>query len=268
MKFKALAVLLLSVIAFFSLMATVLAANPTIVNIATVSPKDPTPGSTTAVAIWFVADDADGDLDNTTVAVYFSKTGEATRSDTNCSAAGINETANNYTCSANMQFYDAPGSWTINVTISDLTFNIAYNDTTAFTYNSGLHMSMTPTSISFGTALNVSQSDVAATDDPIVIQNIGNVNVTQVNVTAYDLVGETYSSYTIGSSNFEASATDSANSGVNLSNSAPVTVTGVAIDCGASSTDNVYFFLDVPSTNIQVQDYSTTGGTSWVIAVS
>ena len=259
----------LVVAVFLLLSQAAYAASPTITSgmIKSISAQDPTPASTTAVEIWFVANDADGagNLDNSTAAAHFSKAAEATRSDTTCSAASYNATAINYTCSVDMQFYDGPGVWTINVTVDDAESNTATNTDTNFTYNSGTHMTMTPTAVNFG-SLNVGATDKNASDDPIVITNSGNVDIATVNITAYDLVGEAASSYTIGAAQFEANAADAAG-GDTLSNGAAVTVAGVTIAHGPAVSDNVYFYVDVPSTDIQVQSYSTAGGTDWTVAV-
>jgi len=243
--------------------------NPVIDSVGSISAQDVTPGSTTTVSFTFTVSDNDGyhNLNNSTATAVFNRTGETSRSNTSCASTNVDWNTNNYTCSVGMQFYDATGTWSVNVSIRDDDSNFVQNTTTTFTYNSGLHMNMTPDSISFGTTLNAGQTNVSATDDPIVVQNIGNYNITQVNITAYDLVGVTYPSYTIGASNFEVSATDTADSGSALSNAIAVTASGVTSVRGASSTDSLYFFLDVPSTNIQVQTYNTVGGTDWTLGV-
>ena len=55
--------------------------------------------------------------------------------------------------------------------------------------------------------------------------------------------------------------------GDTLTNATAITVNGVTVNRGASSSDSVYFYLDVPSSNIQPQTYSTSGGTVWNIGV-
>lgn len=240
---------------------------PTIDDVSVISAQDVTPGSTTGVIVEFTVSDNDGylNLDNTTDAAVYNKTGETSRSNTTCTAENIDWNTNNYTCNVSIEFYDSSGSWDVNVSISDDDSNYVENTTTSFTYNSGIHMNMTPTAINFG-SLNPGDTDKNATDDPITVQNIGNINLTALNITAYDLVGETDSSYFIGPGNFSVNVTDIA-TGTALINATQVTIPDWTINRGASSTDDAYFWLDVPSTGIQVQSYSTAGGTDWTINV-
>jgi len=241
---------------------------PTIDAVDPIAAQDVTPGSTKTITFSFTVSDNDGytNLNDSSASAYFTKSGETTRSNTSCSVTNIDWNTNNYTCAVAMQFYDAAGTWNVNVSINDKDGRHAENATTTFTYNTGLHMTMTPTAVSFGTNLVAGQQDVAATDDPIVITNKGNVNITQVNVTAYALIGETLPAYSISASNFEANDADAAG-GDTLVNATAITVNGVTANRGASSSDSVYFYLDVPSSNIQPQTYSTSGGTVWNIGV-
>jgi hypothetical protein len=257
------------IFAFILLSNIVMAASPVITDIASITAQDPTPGSTTTVAVWFVANDDDGDLNNSAAAVYFTKSNEAIRSNTSCSVASINSTANNYSCPVGMLFYDAPGIWNVNASIRDISGNYTENTTTNFTYNTGLHMSMTPAAINFGTNLITGQQNVAATDDPIVITNKGNVDITDVIVVAYDMVGETYNSYVIDAYNFECDIDDVADDTIQLSDSSYTHIDDITlISRGASSTASLFYHVDIPSSDIQVQTYSTAGGSDWEIIVS
>ncbi|MFO7872576.1 MAG: hypothetical protein R6U26_02940 [Candidatus Undinarchaeales archaeon] len=253
--------------------------NPNITDLNTdAASYDPTANGTTTVSIWFLANDGDGylNLDNTTAELHTNRSaslyGNEWHNNTSCTVVNVDWDTNNYTCTIVMNYYDVNGAWDINVSIKDDEGNFVNNTTETFTYNSLTAMGTNKSSIDFGSSLNIGQQDVAATDDPIGVYNFGNQNLTKINVTAIGLQGQTHTNYYIPASSFETDTDDVADDSTALVNNTPVQIidpTPVYINRGNGTNESLYFHVDIPSSNIQVQTYNTTGaGTgAWTIAV-
>jgi len=257
--------------------ATVTNTAPTIVSVASVPAQDPTENSYTTVSISFVAEDQNGvdDLDDSTASVTFSKTGETSRSSTSCSVTDISSTQANYTCSVDMWYFDGAGTWTINVSVADLSAVTAYDDSTNFTYNTLKAIQVATGSISFG-SVSIGQTNIGATDDPIVVDNTGNVDiaVNTTSITAYDLHGTTTTSEYIAASQFSANDVD-ASEGEALVNATQVTIVDIVIPAGNNSLDDgstgedwIYVYLEEVPSGISAQTYDTSQLGAWVIAVA
>ena len=91
---------------------------------------------------------------------------------------------------------------------------------------------------------------------------MGNVNLTQINITAYNLVN---GSYTLGVSNITVNVSDAP--GVSLQDSSPVIIPGanVSVDVGGvDANESLYFFITIP--NIPPLKYVSS--TDWVVSAS
>lgn len=241
-------------------------ANPIIDTIESIPAQDPTSGTTTTVEFDVLVYDANGADDITGLTANFTKSGEETRSDPTCVDNGdYNSTTANFTCSIDMQFYDANGEWNVTVEATDSQSATGSDDTTYFTYNSLYAFDISPSSIGFGT-LNLGDTNKGATDDPMVLTNKGNMDLSgNIDVKALDLVGETTATEYIGAGQFSVNVVD-ASEGDTLINNTAVTVTGTSLDRGASSTDDLYYYCEeVPSTGLSTQTYSSTALGSWTI---
>jgi hypothetical protein len=178
-----------------------------------------------------------------------------------CSGTVINATAQNITCNVSMQYYDIPGVWSVNVSISDNSGNYVQNISTTFTYNVLYAVSLNTNLLSFG-ALNA--GDINKTAGTLTLNNTGNFNYTQIQLKAYDLVNTTY---VIAASNFRINTTN-VSSGRTLSNNTFVNITGATL---ARSTDasvgnqSMYIYVDVPLGTAAKKYVSPS---EWVLSLS
>jgi hypothetical protein len=241
---------------------------PDVYQVDAIGAQDPTEGTTTTVTFNVTVNDDDGYGDISTVQADFTRAGETTRSDASCTGMDtVNATAQEFECSVDMQFYDETGSWDVNVTAVDSGALSDSNTDTSFTYNELEAWTMTPTSLSFGT-IYLGQTDVGATDDPIVMTNTGNHDLTgEVKVTALDLVGESTPSDFIPAENFTVNVADS-QGGDAMVNNTGVTITGTSLDRGSSSTEDLYFYLEEVLTGLSYQVYSTVALGEWTVSTT
>jgi len=233
---------------------------PTVDTVSSVSNQDPNPEIVKAVLINFTVTDIDGttDLNHSSAKLTVNQSG-ITRTGT-CSNKTIDSDTEEYNCTVNLEHYDLPGAWSINVSIRDNSEASAYNATTVFSYNELLYIQVSPVAFGFGDFYS-GQQDQAATSNPLQIDNLGNVNLTQINITAYNL---TNGSDTIGVSNIVVNISDSA-SGTALQHATNVTIpfANVSMDtAGGEINESLYFYIDVPF----VRPLYYQSSSSWVIS--
>jgi len=175
-----------------------------------------------------------------------------------------------------MWYFDGAGSWTINVSVADIGGPVTVtNDTETFTYNTLKAMKLSPSSITFG-SVSLGQTDIAATDDPVTLNNTGNVDIASGNakVKAYDLFGTTTTSEKIGADAFSVNIAD-ASEGDAMINNTEVAITGSVLAAGNHSVDDgstgqellYYYIEEVPTTGISAQTYDTSALGAWVVSV-
>ncbi len=190
----------------------------------------PGPTATTPVTIYFEADDPNGnfDLNDTTSEISLNLSTEGVRTASPCTrVANLSATKSNYTCVVNMKYYDVTGNWQINVSISDK-YSVpatGYNTTAHAYINSNLNIQIVQPATLSWTSVTSGNRNVTA-QAPINISNVGNQNVANLSVTAYDLSGAGY----INAANFTAS-NQSLNvcAGNVLANNSAVNITGANI---------------------------------------
>jgi len=240
---------------------------PSITWVQTSLSDNPTESTTTTVWIAFNATDQDGysDIDMSTAKIELSLTGEIQRNSTSC-LAQINDTNTRMiNCSINMQYYDNDGAWIINVSVEDNSNELTYNDSETFSYGILQAVRGNLTGIAFG---SLSLGDTTnATNDPIMLNNTGNQNFTQINLTAYDLVGQDNSLQYIAASKLYANLSLD-NYGDQLSNNTMIALTNGTLIRDRSGTDynrNLYFWINVPASGLSNQNYTSTS--SWKIEV-
>jgi hypothetical protein len=245
--------------------------NPTIINITGITAQDPIENGITNIILNFTAEDLDGNanINVSTALGSFFKSGESTRSSSCNNITAINGNKTVFTCTISMQYYDAPGVWGINASVQDINLATAYNDTTTFTYNTLKAFVMSPNLINFGT-LHLNDQKKEALNHTL-INNTGNVAISSggINVTGYDLFGQTDASKSINVSQFSVNLTTGVGTGDVLVNDTQVPVTGGALPRGAPGLNqlSLYWFVNVPSFGLTAQSYATTGHTAWVIKV-
>ena len=235
---------------------------PIITNLTSVPATDPHAGNITTIFINFTVTDTDGvtELNDSTARVVFNKS-TATRNGT-CLPNDFNTTSTRYTCNVSMWYYDDPGVWSINVSVSDNTSRTAFNATTSFTYNSLSSISLNISQLSFGTVYL--RTPTGAINDPIIINNTGNTDFTNISLRAYDLVGVTNSAYIIYANQFGVGSTDMFNN--TLQNNTFIPISGTSLTHGASATEEVYIWVNI-TYDIPAQDYNSNIHGAWMIMV-
>ena len=242
-------------------------ANPSIQWVQSGVSANPTESTTTTVWIAFNASDANGygDIDYSTAQIILTLAGEAQRTSSTCNNYNNDSLIMQFNCSINMQYYDLNGAWTINASVDDLSASKATDTSTTMSYGSLQAVRGNLAGITFG---NVTLSqNTGASNDPLILNNTGNQNFTQINLTAYDLVGTTTPSQYIPASNLYVNASLD-NFGDQLSNNTMVALTNgtLARDFGGSEVNrNLYFWVNVPGSGLSNQDY--VASTDWQIEV-
>lgn len=235
---------------------------PEVIYVAKVSPGgnvDPSANSTTTVTFEVHVRDNNTADDISTVWLDAYHAGETNRSDTSCTDEGdIDGVTGNFTCQFDMYYYDVADSWNVAVYANDSTPNEASNTTQSFTYNSLHDIAISVSTIQFGSI--TMGSEEKADNDPQTITNIGNADVSSVNVTAYDVKHATEADY-LSAANFTiGEADDCATSGDYMVNATTTLVSDITVSRGSSSTDSMYYCIPaVP--------YGLASGNYWTIAV-
>jgi surface protein len=216
---------------------------------------DPAAGQNRTVQINFTATDADGNLNYSSATMKINKT--ASIKSGTCTAITVDSTTANFTCNISMQHFDAAGLWYINVTIADNSTNFATNFTEYFTYNQLLYLQATPSIFSIGAyAPNDSYQSPSSN---ITLDNMGNVNLTKINITAFDLAN---GSNAIGAGNFTANSTNAV--GVALANNSNRQIPGARIDVdqeGSESNSTIFLWFKIP--NVPALSYASLF--EWVV---
>lgn len=245
---------------------------PVINDISNIPSQSITEAGINYVEFSVLASDENGvaNLNDNSLNATFSKSGETTRFNSSCSwLSDINTTTANYTCTIGLWYWDGAGTWDVNATILDLSNaqSPAYNET--FTLSETTAMVMSPNSLGWAT-LFPGGLDKLSNNDPIIINNTGNKDITSgnVRVKAYDLTGETNPSYIIPAANFTVNV-DDACEGTQMQNNTAIGIAGSISPAGNNSAGNgqeqLYFCLEeVP--NIIQQAYSTV--LNWVIDIT
>jgi surface protein len=249
---------------------------PIINYIQPVSATNPTESSTSVITFNFTAYDANGanTLNDSSASAYFQRTGQTTRYNASCVNGSTVGNTKNYTCTVRMWYFDQAGAWTINTTVKDNTGLYNENASTTFTYNLLTSMVVSPSVFGWPT-INLSSINIGANNNPAIINNTGNAENLNVNVTAYNLIGETTSSQYIPAINFSVDNITSGCLGSVMINATDARVTNstlqrgnnsIATNNSASGQTPLYFCLRSVPNNIGSQSYSS-GTNSWIIRI-
>jgi hypothetical protein len=169
-----------------------------------------------------------------------------------CTVGTVNSTVRQANCTVPMQFYFAPGSYDLNVTVSD---GVLYTSSVT----SGLceygELVATTRSVEYIVFPNaVPGVNNSPGSPPVVLRNTGNA-LLNVSLTGYDLTGRTSQASNLSASRFKA--------GLALGN-ATVLSHGVASDLNVSigrgvvSNASILFWLSMPSNQVAQEYYSAT----------
>ena len=223
----------------------------------------PNGATTKTIYINFTVTDENGVLDLVTVSsfVNITRAGEATRTSTDCWSTSNVSNTQNITCQLDILYYDEPGAWDICAYVTDGTDADSDCTTADFTMGNTDDVDIIETALSFSG--NAGDTNIGATENPLVVNNTGNRVYSGIDLTAYNLTGGVD---TIGATAFTVNVTDGSGEGQALAHSSPVTITSASIakaEAAGSASEDLYFYLDIP-TGIAATDYNT-GGTPWMI---
>ena len=260
----------------FTVSDTAETSSPVILDITDISSQSITEDGVTNITFYVQAEDVNGvgELVDTDMNATFTLEGQEQRINMSCLwLEDINTTAANYSCTIGIYYWDQAGSWAVNTTIMD-DGNLASADYSEnFDLGSTTTIMMAPVNMTWAT-LYAGQTNLLSLDNPIVINNTGNFNITNINVNASDLFGEDDDTKWIESSNFTVNI-NNACEGTQLVNSTATQVTSAYLDPGNNSINDgstgqeqLYFCLEEVPFAIGTQQYSTIKGGAWIIEVS
>jgi hypothetical protein len=259
-----------------SLNVTVNAYAPSIIYIDPISAKTLTESNSISIMFNFTVSDGNGVayLNDSTAQAAFNMSGEITRYNTSCVAGGTVGNNKNYSCTIKVWYYDGNGAWTINTSIKDINSVAAENLSTSVTLNLLTAMTMGPSALNWA-GLTLASTNSGSSNNPIIVNNTGNKASSSLNITAYDLRGETTTTQIIPAANFSVDGTTAGCSGVAMLNATGKNITGSTLAKGnntintnnsASGQAPLYFCLrGIPQT-ISSQSYSS-GVNAWNVAM-
>jgi hypothetical protein len=251
---------------------------PTITWVQAISSQTPIDDTIKPITFNFTATDADGysNINVSTAESRFQLAGEATRSNLSCVNWSQSGNDVNFTCTIDMWYFDkADTSWVINVTIRDINNADGENSSTTFQYSTLLGMKMSPTFLNW-TEIGLSNTDVGSNNDPILINNTGNDETVNINVTALNLQGEETTDEYIYANNFTVENASQGCTGTTMSNATSLNVTSAILYRGnhslhyqneTSGQEQTYYCLKGVPQDISAQSYSSAAYGSWTITV-
>ncbi len=248
---------------------------PTIPFVFISSPYSPFEGGNKSVVVNFTATDIDGfeNIDTSTAEGRLTKSGEPTRLNTSC-AVGSNDGADNinFSCGIPLTYFDDAGSWAINVTISDISGATISNTSISLTYSSLLAMVMSPTALSWP-GIGPSAINTEANEN-LTLNNTGNDEGLSINVTGFDLQGESETSQYLLAANFTVNSTGVGGGTCTttaMANATSINVTNAILQRGDNDLGNgqeeLVFCLAEVTTGASSQSYSSAVLGAWVIRV-
>lgn len=250
---------------------------PTVPFVSALAATDPVIGGNVTLNLTFTATDLNGisDISNATAIINLTKSGQASRSNTSCLPKNASGNSITFNCTVTMWYWDGNGAWTVNATINDSSNALGTNSSTTFTYNLQTAMVMSPTSLTWP-AISVSSTNIGSNNDPIIVNNSGNAVSLGVNVTAYNLRGETTSTQFIYANNFSVDNISDGCVGTVMANATNTKVSNASLQSGNNTLnyDNSssgqepldFCLLGVP-TGISSQYYSSAAYGAWTVAI-
>lgn len=228
-------------------------APPTVIWVNDSISLSPSEGSRTLVTVNFNASDNNSaaDLDDTTAQVWINFSSETSRGNDTCAVVAESGNIVTYECTFYMHYWDADGAWTINASVEDLSGEYAQNLSATVTYGDLAAMQVIKANMTFDGVPG--DENVSSAENPQIINNTGNRDFSEVNITAYELQGVTNPAYTIGAGNFSVNVSNSP-IGQMMQNATSILIPDSTLPRGNQSTEDLYVYLDIP-TGILGQTY-------------
>jgi DNA-directed RNA polymerase specialized sigma24 family protein len=234
----------------------------------------------TTVNVNFTAYDADGasNLNDSSAMVNFTRAGEAARANVTC--AKINTIGNyaNYSCNVLMYWFDGAGTWNVTAFIKDASNAVASNTSATFTVNALTGFVASPNSVAFS-SLTPGAANQTATNDPVVLNNTGNQNISigNIQINSTNLKGESNSLLALFANNFSVGISTGGNAECDATNLSRGLFVGVSsaflprgnftVNDGSTGQEQLYFCLKKAGTELTSQAYSTSSEGSWTIKI-
>jgi hypothetical protein len=229
-------------VTYFNVTVTVNGGSPIITYVQAIS-DSPSEGTTKTVHFYFNATHPNGvaNILPGGASIKITQSG-TTLTSTGCmvnSTDGV--TLNRFDCNVTLNYYNLPGAWTINATIVDTSANSVSNTGSSFTNGMIYGLTLKATTITFGG--DSGTPDISAGQNPQQVNNTGNMNFTQINLTAFNV--KSITNAIIGAGNFTANTTNGTGFGQILINNTAVMLVNSTLPVNGSR--NVYLYLDLPS---------------------
>ncbi len=224
--------------------------------------------------------DGAGNIDSTTGRANFTRADQSTRENTTCMFShNVDGNSVQFNCSIVMWYWDEGGQWNITAAAADQSSVWAQNTTQTFTLGTTTSIVSAPSIIQWA-SMNPGSTNETSSNDPLVINNTGNYNVSvdNVQVTALNLNGEDDPTDVIWAANFSSAPVNGTNAecaNINstlLANNTAQGITGSTLPRGnlsiGLSNESLWFCLRKVGSEISSQSYSTARGGTWTIGVT
>jgi len=223
----------------------VINSKPNITNIESIPAVTLVADSTKEINVLFNVTDPNGvaDINKSTANATVYKAGETDRYNWTCTNISEQDNTVRFNCSILMQFYDAAGSWTVNVSIQDNSEVWEINDTgVTFTVNTLDDVDIDDTTINWASLAPSSDDNEG---DAITFTNKGNQDYASINVTGKNATDGSGNS--IASTQFAIDVDAGQTTGQTyLNESMSKEWTGASLNHGVSETETMYTYVDVP----------------------
>ncbi len=231
-------------------------------------------GTTVNVAVNFTASDANGaaDLNDASALATLTQVGEPARSG-GCIVEASTSAEKTYICTVTLQYYDASGVWTLNVSVADSASQNASDDSQTATVALLRDITITPANINFPTVAP-GLTDILASVNTTVTNN-GNFVVPSngdLTITAFNLTGQVTPTENIPATSFTSvGSVDAAtvcSTGTPLVENVATTIGSITLNRGATgNTEDIAHCLTLVPAGLSSQAYVAQGGQAWVISI-
>lgn len=261
-----------------SLNITVGNSPPTITFVEVIPNQEPVESGFNTTIFNFTATDTDGGstIDGASGEARFQLAGETTRLNTSCVNLSVSGNDVNFSCSVDMYYFDKnDANWIINVTVLDSNGASGENSSTTFQFNLLTAMVISPTSLGWP-EIGVSTTNTGSNTDPVTLNNTGNSVDLSINVTGYDLQGETTSTEYIFAANLSVENVAEGCSGTVMSNATSLNITSSILQSGNNTINNgnetsgqeqIHFCVTAINGDLSSQSYSSAAIGAWLIQI-
>jgi len=243
-------------LSYFNVTLTISNTAPTITYVKAIS-ASPTEGTASNVEFTFNASDANGagDIPASNADVVINRSG-VTRTSGPCYIKSTSGITNMYICNVTVNYWDLPGTWTINASVYDGASAIAENRSIYLTMGTTYAIALKTTSLTFSGSPGA--TGVGASNNPQFINNTGNGAFSSTNITAFNLLGG--SNY-IDAANFTINTTNTQVGHIMLNNT-PVKL--YSSNLSVQSLLNLYVYMQIPNGTTNA---TYTSSSSWLVTM-